>query len=72
MDLQVTQVSLGIRGFRGWWPASALPARPASGYPLVGLLNVLQRARLREPLSRVAQRTQVVSRFRRFVTRTYA
>ncbi len=26
--------------------SSALPARPASGYPLVGLLNVLQRVRL--------------------------
>ncbi len=51
--------------------SSALTARPASaGAP--GLLNVLQGVRLRGPLSRVAQRTQVVSRFRRFVTRTYA
>ncbi len=51
--------------------SSTLPALrdPQGGAP--GLLNVLQRVRLRGPLSRVAQRTQLVA-FRHFVTRTYA
>ena len=50
--------------------SSTLPALrdPQAGAP--GLLNVLQRVRLRGPLSRVAQRTQLVA-FRHFVTRTY-
>lgn len=30
--------------------SSTLTVRPASGYPLVGLLNVLQRVRLRGPI----------------------
>ena len=39
----------------------------------VGLLNVLQRVRLRGPLSRVAQRTQAGAFvITHFVTRTYA
>ena len=41
---------------------------PQAGAP--GPLNVLQRVHLRGPLSRVAQRTQLVA-FRHFVTRTY-
>ncbi len=51
--------------------SSDLTVRPASGYPLVGLLNVLQRVRLWGPtIARGA--THSGRPFRHFVTRTYA